>query len=66
MLEALDYQQSPIFLGHISQFESNKREPPLPVLLQYARIAGVALEALADDGLDLPKIRRASLSVKQC
>jgi hypothetical protein len=29
-------------------------EPPLPVILQYARVAGVHMEALVDDELDLP------------
>lgn len=44
----------PIFPGHISEYERGMREPPLIVLLQYARIAGVAMDNLVDDGLDLP------------
>jgi transcriptional regulator with XRE-family HTH domain len=56
MMERLDYQQSPVFAGHISQFEQGKREPPLPLLLRYARVAGVGLEALVDDDLDLPGV----------
>jgi transcriptional regulator with XRE-family HTH domain len=40
---------------HISAFELDKREPPLPVLLRYARVAGVCLDVLVDDGTDLPK-----------
>lgn len=55
MLERLDYQQSPLFIGHISLFEHDKREPPLPLLLRYARVAEVNLEVLVDDDLDLPK-----------
>lgn len=38
----------------ISKYELDKNEPPLVVLLQYARVAGVNMEALADDSLDLP------------
>ena len=38
----------------ISKYELGKREPPLTILLQYGRIANVALEVLADDELDLP------------
>jgi transcriptional regulator with XRE-family HTH domain len=39
---------------YISGYELGKREPPLPVLLEYARAANVSVEALIDDGLDLP------------
>lgn len=56
----------------ISTYELDKREPPLEVLLEYARLANVLMEVLADDELDLPEtlpsptrsegIRRKSLS----
>lgn len=39
----------------ISAYELNDREPPLPVLLSYARLANVYVDALIDDGLDLPE-----------
>ena len=39
----------------ISKFERGVNEPTLMVLLQYARVAGVNMEALADDELDLPE-----------
>ncbi len=39
---------------YISQFETGKREPSLLILLQYARVANVYVEALIDDELDLP------------
>lgn len=45
--EFMDYKR-------ISQFELGNTEAPLPVLLQYARIAGIHLEDLVDDELDLP------------
>ena len=38
----------------ISDYERNKTAPPLPVLVEYARLAGVHLEEIADDRLDLP------------
>ncbi|MDQ1522099.1 MAG: hypothetical protein QOE47_23, partial [Pyrinomonadaceae bacterium] len=38
----------------ISEFETGKGEPSLPVLLQYARVAGVCVDVLIDDELDLP------------
>jgi transcriptional regulator with XRE-family HTH domain len=39
---------------YISHFETGKREPSLLILLQYARVANVYVEALIDDELDLP------------
>ena len=41
--------------SHISGFELGTREPSLIVLLQYARVAGVTMEALIDDEIDLPE-----------
>ena len=40
--------------NYISAFELGTREPPLPVLLAYARIAGIWLDVLVDDELELP------------
>ncbi len=40
---------------YISAYERNVREPPLPVLLKYAQAAGVHVDALIDDDVDLPK-----------
>lgn len=37
----------------ISMYERNKREPPLNVLLAYARVAEVPLEQIVDDALEL-------------
>jgi len=41
--------------GHVSEYETGKREPSLLMLLEYARIAGIPMEVLIDDNLDLPK-----------
>jgi transcriptional regulator with XRE-family HTH domain len=48
-----------VLASAISGYEIGKREPSIPVLLKYARIAGVPMEVLADDDLDLPKDMRA-------
>ncbi|HEX8634699.1 MAG TPA: helix-turn-helix transcriptional regulator [Pyrinomonadaceae bacterium] len=40
---------------YVSNYETGKREPSLRVLLEYARVANVLLEVLADDNLDLPE-----------
>jgi transcriptional regulator with XRE-family HTH domain len=42
--------------GRISDYESGTGEPSLPVLLKYARLAGICVERLIDDKLDLPNI----------
>jgi transcriptional regulator with XRE-family HTH domain len=41
-------------LGRMSDYEQGKSEPPLPILLEYARAANIYVEALIDDELDLP------------
>jgi len=38
----------------ISRYEQGKREPPLMILLAYARLANVWIDVLVDDELDLP------------
>jgi len=38
----------------VSAFELGTREPALPHLLQYARTAGITVDVLIDDKLDLP------------
>ena len=55
MVERLDYKQSPLVASQISEFENDKREPPLQVLLCYARAAGIPMEYLVDDELTLPE-----------
>jgi transcriptional regulator with XRE-family HTH domain len=42
------------YRNYISDFELGVREPTLPVLLKYARTAGVYVDVLIDDELDLP------------
>lgn len=61
-----------IFQSGISAFELGVREPPLPVLLEYATAANVYVDVLINDDLDLPEelpssrkhegIKRASVS----
>jgi transcriptional regulator with XRE-family HTH domain len=38
----------------ISKYELGRNEPSLIILLRYARVAGVHVEDLIDDELDLP------------
>lgn len=55
MIKRLGYNRSPLYPSSLSEFENGKREPPLLVLLQYGRVAGVPVEVLIDDDLNLPE-----------
>jgi transcriptional regulator with XRE-family HTH domain len=44
-----------LYRSNVSGFEVGEREPPLPVLLKYARAAGVTVDVLIDDEMDLPE-----------
>ena len=48
LVDEIDYNR-------ISDYERDQTAPALPVLCEYARVAGVHLEVIADDRLDLPK-----------
>ncbi len=43
-----------IWFKQISTYELGTNEPPLPILLRYARAANVSTDVLIDDELDLP------------
>lgn len=53
MLARLELGESH-FRSAVSGYELGTREPPLPVLLKYARLAGVCVDTLIDDALELP------------
>lgn len=53
MLKRLGFEEI-IDYKRISEYELGKNEPPLAILLQYARVARVCLDVLADDEMDLP------------
>ncbi len=53
MVDRLGYSDS-FSRNYISAFELGTREPPLPVLLAYARLAGISTDILIDDNLNLP------------
>jgi transcriptional regulator with XRE-family HTH domain len=54
MIERLDYKDSPVYPTNISAMERGEREPPLLLLLAYARLVGISTDVLIDDKLDLP------------
>jgi transcriptional regulator with XRE-family HTH domain len=53
MCKRLDFKT--IHPAHISAYERGEREPPLPVILKYARMVGISTDVLIDDKLDLSK-----------
>jgi transcriptional regulator with XRE-family HTH domain len=38
----------------ISGYETGNKEPPLPIILKYARLVGISTDILLDDSLDYP------------
>ncbi|MDT5156582.1 MAG: Helix-turn-helix domain [Acidobacteriota bacterium] len=54
MLKRLDVDDL-IAYPQISRYETGTREPPLSILLRYARVANVYVDALIDDDLNLPE-----------
>ena len=53
MLARLELGESH-FRSAVSGYELGTREPPLTVLLKYARLVGISTDVLIDDELDLP------------
>ncbi len=53
MLKRLGLEENMSY-ARISEYETGVREPSLLTLLEYARIAGVHMEDIVDDELDLP------------
>ena len=53
MLNKLGFQDI-LYRSNISQYELGRREPPLLILLRYAQLAGVSVDFLIDDNLELP------------
>ena len=53
MLRRLEFENE-IWYTQISAYELGRREPPLVVLLEYARLAGVSTDVLIDDKMNLP------------
>jgi transcriptional regulator with XRE-family HTH domain len=39
--------------GRVSEYELGKRQPPIVVLLAYARVASIPLENIIDDKINL-------------
>jgi len=53
MAALVGQRKSPVYPGHVSEFEAGRREPSLLVLLKYSRVSGVSVETLIDDEINL-------------
>ncbi len=51
----LSLQESTITRSSIAGYELGNKEPPLPVLLKYARLANIIVDVLIDDEMNLPE-----------
>jgi transcriptional regulator with XRE-family HTH domain len=54
MFERLGDTGTSLYVGHIDDYEKDRRVPTLQVALAYARAAGISMEVLVDDDIDLP------------
>lgn len=54
MFERLGDTGTRLYVGHIDDYEKDRRVPTLQVVLAYARAAGILMEVIVDDQLDLP------------
>ena len=54
MVKALAVKDEPLRPASISGYELGEREPPLIVLLRYARLGGCTMEQLVDDKIRWP------------
>lgn len=54
MFEQLGDTGTSLRVGHIGEFETSARVPTLQVVLAYARAAGIPMDVIVDDELDLP------------
>lgn len=55
IVKALNYKDTPLRASQISQYETGQREPTMMLVLAYARLANVPMEALVDDKMKLEK-----------
>ncbi len=57
LIKKLNFTEMNLTAGSLSNYETGKREPSLLLLLKYARFAGIAVDVLIDDEMELPRTR---------
>lgn len=53
LIAKLDCPEIPLHRASITQYEKNRREPQLIILLKYARLVGTNVDVLIDDEQEL-------------
>jgi transcriptional regulator with XRE-family HTH domain len=53
MIRQLDYPQIPLHRANIYRYETGKLEPPLLILLRYAKLVNISTDDLIDDQVEL-------------
>lgn len=59
MIARLNVPEMNLYRASIHEYESNKRIPPLLVLLRYSEISGISINDLVDDRVSLEDIIHA-------
>lgn len=54
MITHLNYPQIPLYRANIYRYEAGKLEPPLLILLRYAKLVNISTDVLIDDDVELP------------
>lgn len=52
--ERIKSDKTPLHVGYIGSYETGEKLPSMLIVLRYARIAGIPMDVLVDDELDLP------------
>lgn len=53
MIQRLNIPEINLYRASIHEYESNKRTPPLLVLLRYSELSGISINDLVDDRVSL-------------
>lgn len=53
MIRRLDYPGIPLHRANIYRYETGELEPPLLILLRYAKLINISTDDLIDDEVDL-------------
>lgn len=57
MIRRLDYPQIPLHRANIYRYETGELEPPLLILLRYAKLINISTDDLIDDEVNLPLVK---------